>query len=79
MNIPYHGKYEWLPILYKITKDLNPKKIVEFGPGKGFTTIAMATALKELNSKTKEENRDAVLMRFDSKELGLYQKKVTEH
>ncbi len=52
MNIPHHGKYEWLPILYQITKDFNPKKIVEFGPGVGFTTVTIATALKDLNSKT---------------------------
>tara|TARA_B100000424_G_C22840530_1_gene448534 strand:- start:3 stop:566 length:564 start_codon:yes stop_codon:yes gene_type:complete len=52
MNIPYHGKYEWLPILYTITKDLNPKKVVEFGPGAGYTTVTMAKALKDLNSNT---------------------------
>ena len=52
MNIPYHGKYEWLPILYNITKDLNPSKVVEFGPGAGFTTVTMAQALKDLNSDT---------------------------
>ena len=52
MNIPNHGKYEWLPILYTITKDLNPSKVVEFGPGIGFTTVTMAQALKDLNSKT---------------------------
>lgn len=51
MNIPSHGKYQWLPILYKITKDLNPNKIIEFGPGIGYTTVVMATALKDLNSK----------------------------
>ena len=52
MNLPYHGKYEWLPLLYDIIKDFNPKKIIEFGPGKGFTTITMALALKELKSGT---------------------------
>ena len=52
MNIPHHGKYEWLHILYQITKDFNPKKIVEFGPRVGFTTVTIATALKDLNSKT---------------------------
>ena len=49
MNIPVHGKYEWLPILYDLTKDLNPSKVVEFGPGAGYTTIAMAKALDENN------------------------------
>ena len=48
MNIPSHGKYGWLPILYEITKDLNPKKIVEFGPGVGFTTVTIASAIKDL-------------------------------
>ena len=42
MNIPSHGKYQWLPILYEITKSINPKKIVEFGPGVGFTTVTIA-------------------------------------
>jgi hypothetical protein len=52
MNLPYHGKYEWLPLLHDIVKDFNPNKLIEFGPGKGFTTTTMALALKELNSKT---------------------------
>ena len=48
MNLPYHGKYEWLSTLYDIIKNFKPKKIVEFGPGRGQTTITMALALKEL-------------------------------
>ena len=35
MSMPEHGKYEWLPILYDFVKVLEPKKIVEFGPGRG--------------------------------------------
>tara|TARA_R110000744_G_scaffold152651_2_gene266802 strand:+ start:207 stop:770 length:564 start_codon:yes stop_codon:yes gene_type:complete len=50
VKIPEHGKYLWLPILYEITKHLNPKKIVEFGPGVGFTTTTMALAIKDLGS-----------------------------
>jgi predicted O-methyltransferase YrrM len=46
-NLPNHGKYMWLPILYNIVEMLKPKKIVEIGPGKGFTTITMALAVKE--------------------------------
>jgi predicted O-methyltransferase YrrM len=48
MNIPTHGKYEWLPMLYNIVKHFKPNKIVEFGPGRGQTTVTMALALKEL-------------------------------
>ena len=48
MDLPYHGKYIWLPTLYDIVKNFRPKKIVEFGPGRGQTTITMALALKEL-------------------------------
>jgi len=48
MQLPHHGKYEWLPMLYNIIKDFEPDKIIEFGPGKGQTTITMALALKEL-------------------------------
>ena len=49
MSMPEHGKYEWLPILYDFVKVLEPKKIVEFGPGRGVTTIIMAQALKDNN------------------------------
>ena len=49
MTIPEHGKYEWIPILYDFVKVIEPKKIVEFGPGKGTTTIVMAKALDENN------------------------------
>ena len=48
MNLPHHGKYEWIPLLYDIVKNFKPKKIIEFGPGRGQTTITMALALKEL-------------------------------
>ena len=47
MIIPQHGKYEWLPILYDFVTTLKPKKIIEFGPGAGFTTITMAKALQD--------------------------------
>jgi len=57
MNLPHHGKYEWLPLLYDIVKDFEPDKIVEFGPGRGQTTITMALALKELG-KGKIESYD---------------------
>ena len=49
MSYPDHGKYEWLPILYDFVKVLEPKKIVEFGPGRGVTTIIMAQALRDNN------------------------------
>jgi len=49
MSIPTHGKYEWLPILYDFVVTLEPKKIIEFGPGRGYTTIVMAKALDENN------------------------------
>ena len=49
MSYPEHGKYEWLPILYDFVVTLKPKKIIEFGPGSGYTTIAMAKALQENN------------------------------
>ena len=49
MNIPSHGKYEWMPILYDFVVTIEPKKIIEFGPGSGYTTIAMAKALDENN------------------------------
>lgn len=58
MNIPHHGKYEWLPILYNITKSLNPNKVVEFGPGVGYTTVTMARALKDLNSDVTINSHD---------------------
>ena len=48
MNLPNHGKYEWLPLLNSIVTDFKPKKIIEFGPGRGQTTITIALALKEL-------------------------------
>ena len=46
---PEHGKYGWLPILYDMIGKLKPKKIIEFGPGSGYTTIAMAKALQKNN------------------------------
>ena len=49
MNIPTHGKYEWMPILYDFVVTLKPKKIIEFGPGAGYTTVTMAKALDENN------------------------------
>jgi len=49
MSFPNHGKYEWLPILYDFVVTLKPKKIIEFGPGSGYTTIAMAKALDDEN------------------------------
>ena len=49
MSMPEHGKYEWLPILYDFVKVLKPKKIIEFGPGRGTTTIIMAQALRDNN------------------------------
>jgi predicted O-methyltransferase YrrM len=49
MNIPTHGKYEWMPILYDFVVAVDPKKIIEFGPGAGYTTITMAKALDENN------------------------------
>ena len=49
MSYPEHGKYEWLPILYDFVVTLKPKKVIEFGPGSGYTTIAMAKALQENN------------------------------
>ena len=47
MNYPEHGKYEWLPILYDFIATLKPKKIIEFGPGSGYTTICLAKSLEE--------------------------------
>jgi len=58
MNIPENGKYQWLPILYNIIQYLKPKKIIEFGPGRGFTTVTMAMALKESGS-------DAIIDSYD--------------
>ena len=49
MKIPHHGKYQWLPILYRFVASVKPKKIVEFGPGRGFTTVTMAKALSDYN------------------------------
>jgi predicted O-methyltransferase YrrM len=49
MNIPTHGKYEWMPILYDFVVTVEPKKIIEFGPGAGYTTVTMAKALDENN------------------------------
>ena len=49
MNLlPNHGKYQWLDILYNLVLTQHPKTIVEIGPGKGYTTITMALALKEI-------------------------------
>ena len=58
MNIPEHGKYQWLPMLYSMIKYLKPKKIVEFGPGKGLTTITIAMALKDNNIEGKINSYD---------------------
>ena len=52
MNIPTSGKYKWLPILYSIVQTVQPKKIVELGPGHGVTTVTMAMACKENNIDT---------------------------
>jgi hypothetical protein len=49
MNVPDHGKYQWIPILYDFVKVLEPKKIIEFGPGRGMTTVTMAKALDDNN------------------------------
>ena len=48
MNLPHHGKYVWLPLLYDLILDFKPKKIVEFGPGRGQTTVTMALALQKI-------------------------------
>tara|TARA_R100001509_G_C4804901_1_gene194393 strand:+ start:194 stop:721 length:528 start_codon:yes stop_codon:yes gene_type:complete len=55
MKIPSHGKYAWLPKLYDAISALKPKKIIEFGPADGMTTITMACALKDnkINGKIK--------------------------
>ena len=52
MHLPHHGKYEWLPLLYTMVETLKPNKIIEFGPGRGQTTITMALALKNLGKGT---------------------------
>ena len=49
MNLPKSGKYKWLPTLYDFVKVLEPKKIIEFGPGRGTTTVTMAKALDDNN------------------------------
>ena len=69
MDLPYHGKYEWLPMLYNIVKHFKPNKIVEFGPGRGQTTVTMALALKELG-KGKINSYD---LWNDDKLLDLYE------
>tara|TARA_Y100000310_G_scaffold326518_1_gene391502 strand:- start:1592 stop:2155 length:564 start_codon:yes stop_codon:yes gene_type:complete len=58
VNLPHHGKYKWLPILYNMIKILEPKKIVEFGAGKGPTTVTMAKALKDNNIDGKINSYD---------------------
>ena len=55
MNYPEHGKYEWLPILYDFVATLKPKKIIEFGPGSGYTTICMAKSLEEFRIELENE------------------------
>ena len=65
MNIPSHGKYGWLPILYEITKDLNPKKIVEFGPGVGFTTVTIASAIKDLGGDVLVNSYDIWMDKYE--------------
>jgi len=47
MNIPSHGKYKWLPLLYNFINQLKPKKVIELGPATGYTTITMAQSLKD--------------------------------
>ena len=47
MNIPSHGKYQWLPLLYNFINQLKPKKVIELGPATGATTITMAQSLKD--------------------------------
>ena len=51
MNIPSHGKYKWLPLLYNFISELYPKKVVELGPATGHTTVTMGQALKDSVSK----------------------------
>ena len=58
MNIPENGKYQWLPILYSMVEYLKPKKIIEFGPGRGTTTITIAMALKDNNIDGKINSYD---------------------
>ena len=83
MSIPVHGKYEWLPILYDFIVTLKPKKIVEFGPGRGYTTITMAKALHENNIDGHIEsydmwvdeywgNKQATLAEYDAWSVGDY-------
>ena len=50
MNIPSHGKYQWLSILYAFVSEYKPTKVVELGPATGYTTITMAQALKDNNN-----------------------------
>ena len=50
MNIPSHGKYQWLSILYAFVHEYKPTKVVELGPATGYTTITMAQALKDNNN-----------------------------
>ena len=68
MNYPEHGKYEWLPILYDFVVTLKPKRIIEFGPGSGYTTICMAKALKE--NKPFKKCYDDVAETFRTKPTG---------
>ena len=58
MNIPENGKYQWLPTLYNVIEYLKPEKIIEFGPGRGSTTITMAKALKDNNINGKINSYD---------------------
>ena len=67
MKIPSHGKYAWLPKLYDAISALKPKKIIEFGPADGMTTITMACALKD-------NKINAIL-----KQLSKYQGRKSKH
>jgi tRNA A58 N-methylase Trm61 len=74
MNIPKNEKYLWLPLLYDYIKILKPKKIIEFGPGKGSTTITMATALKDNNIDGKINSYDL----WVNEHWGDYEKSMAE-
>ena len=75
MNIPTNGKYLWLPTLYIMVKAVEPKKIIEFGPGRGSTTITMAKALKDNNIDGKINSYDLWVDDY----WGDYQKTLEEY
>ena len=63
-----------IPILYNIIKTIKPNKIIEFGPGKGTTTITMAQALKENNINGKINSYDI----WNDRYWGDYEKTLQE-